>query len=817
MATAKEIEIPNFDFSGFYYPEILRSLIQYQRVNVPEITDEADEEPFQQLLRCYALVGHLNNVLLDISANEAFFATARLLESIRSHLALIDVRLRQATPANVDLVLELSKIFTVATLLVPANSQFGTEETDENPQILYETNQSYSIDPTDSMSALFCFTAGKIKILNNTFDANDEVQVAGVGFEVGVDWIAGGTIALSLAALAAAINASANDNIKGRIAAIHDGIDTISLIPLAQEVESIPVAEIDGATNNFEVQSGGFGINKAGLADAEAVFFDLFDSAPKQGDIIYFGHTSILWDTLDFTIALAAAGLSLVFEFYDATQEDAKPDLVTNLGSNLELDLTTMLGALDRRNTVVRVVLSSTGASELCISQFVGGKNIVQTVGLLGQALVTTDPEAYIVGSFWNEVFNVVDGTNNLTEEGKVEYTLPQNVSQNWLKTVINGIEGYWLRARVVKTTGAVVNPSIDNVNIDVGKQYLLVQAVQGQTVADAPLGSSNGAADQKFTLTFRPLIEGTLILEVDEGSGFQPWSQKENFLNSTSASKDFVLEILGDDTANILFGDGLRGKIPAPGVDNIRSIYRVGADQDGNVGARTITVNKSGISFINQILNPRQALGWEPKEGSDEADKARLKVEGPASLRTRNRAISIPDFEFLAVQFIDALGSQPVNRALAIEETFGVKTVELVVVGKSGALLTEAAREEITDYFNGNKVKGIEPVILSNHEVTVVNYTPRIINVVATVTGGNAEQIKNAITALLNPDATFNDGVTRRWAFGQEIPISVIIAEVFEVDPVNIKKVVIATPASDVILATRELPLAGTVTVTVV
>ena len=817
MATAKEIEIPNFDFSGFYYPEILRSLIQYQRVNVPEITDESDEEPFQQLLRSYALVGHLNNVLLDIAANETLLPTARLLESIRGQLALIDVRLRQATPAQTDLVLELSKIFTVATLLVPKDSQFGTEETDENPQILYETNQGYTVDPTDKMSALYCFTAGKIKINTNSFDANDEISVAGIGFEVGVDWFAGGNIAASLVNLAAAINSSANDAIKGRIAAIHDGIDTISLIPLAQDVESIPVAQVDGVTDNFDIQSGGFGVNKSGFADTEAVFFDLFDSAPKQGDMIYFGHTSIMWDTLEFTLNLAAAGLSLVWEFYDATQEDAKPDLVTNLGSNLELDLTTMLGALDRRNTVVRVVLSSTGASETCISQFVGGKNIVRTVGLLGQAIVTIDPEAYIVGCVWNEVFNTVDGTSELTQEGKVEFTLPQNVSQNWLKTVVNGLEGFWLRARVVKTTGAVVNPSVDLINIDTGKQFLLIQAVQGQTVADAPLGSSNGAADQQFTLTFRPLIEGTLTLEVDEGGGFQPWSQKENFLNSTSASKDFVLEILGDDTANIIFGDGVRGKIPVPGVDNIRAIYRVGADQDGNVGARTIIVNKSGISFINQILNPRQAQGWEAKEGSTEADKARLKVEGPATLRTRNRAISIPDFEFLAVQFLDSLGSQPVNRALAIEETYGVKTIELVVVGKSGALLTEAVREEITNYFNGNKALGIEPVILSNHEVTVVNYTPRIINVVATVTGGNAEQIKNAITALLNPDATFNDGVTRRWAFGQEIPISVIIAEVFEVDPVNIKKVVITTPGADVVLAPRELPLAGTVTVTVI
>ena len=149
MAEARLIEIPDFDFSGFYYPDILRSLIQFQRVNVPEITDESDEEPFQQLLRCYSLVGHLNNVLLDITANEALLPTARLLESVRGHLALIDVTLRQATPASTDMILELSKVFTTAIELVPEDSQFATVETEEVPQVIYETNESFTIQPSD--------------------------------------------------------------------------------------------------------------------------------------------------------------------------------------------------------------------------------------------------------------------------------------------------------------------------------------------------------------------------------------------------------------------------------------------------------------------------------------------------------------------------------------------------------------------------------------------------------------------------------------------------------------------------------------------
>jgi len=819
MAQAKTIEIPDFDFSGVYYPDILRSLIQYQRTNVPEITDESDEEPFQQLLRSFALVGHLNNVLLDISANESLLPTARLLESVRGHLALIDVKLKQASPAQTDMVYELSKVFDTAIELIPENSQVATVETEESPQIIYETNESFVIEPSNVPTAIFQFTAGLIEIIDNNFDGNEIITLFGVQFRLGIEWAAGGTIPLSLTALANAINNSVDANIRGRVYALTDGVSKISVIPMVPEVESITIGLTDGATANFIVANGAFSSNKTGVASTDGVFWNLFPSTPKKGDTIYVMHTNVMWDALGFVFNTFGSGIKYAIEYFDNTLEDAKPNLVTNLGSNLELDLTDLLGTEDRSGTVIRVVLSSTGAQETLVTQYAAGVNKAFTSGLLGQSVVSLDEQDYIVGTLWNEVSDTDDGTTELSEDGQISFTLPQNQSQNWTTTTINGVLGYAIRIRVVEVT-APVNPSVDRLRIDTGKQFVMVPVVQGQTVADEPLGSSNGVENQPFLLTFKPIIEGTLLVEVDEGAGFQPWTQKENFLASNSASKHYTLDIQADDDATVEFGDGKQGKIPSPGVDNIRALYRIGADIDGNVGARTITVNKSGISFINRIFNPRQAIGWAAKEGSTDTDLARLKVEGPATLRTRGRAITTADFEFLATQFTDSNGSKLVARAKAIEETFGVKTVEVVVVGFAGTLLTELQREAITDFFNGNKEKEIEPSIVTNHEATIVNYTPKTIDVVATVTGGNQEEIKNAITALLNPEATFSDGVTKRWQFGQEVPLSVIVSTVFEVDPVNIKKVVLTSAQAigeAIPLNTRELPFAGSVAVTVI
>lgn len=816
MAEAREIVIPDFDFSGFYYPEILRALIQFKRTNVPEITDENENEPYMQILSAVALIAHQDRVLLDVVASETLLPTARLLNSVQAHLALIDFKLKQASPAQADVVLDFSKVFTVATNIVPLNSQFATVETEENPQVIYETNESFTIDPTDRPTAIFSFTSGKIKILDNSFDAADKFTLEGVDFRNGIEWNPGATIPDTLDEIKTAINNAISTNIQGRIFAIDDGIDTISLIPIEQSVESITITTDDNATTNFETEDSGFGLNRVGVASTDGVFFNLFDSTPKAGDAVYIAHQDIMWDTVEFILNSPGSGVEGVWEFFDGALEDAKPDSVTNLGSNLEIELSTLLGLEDRRNTVVRVVLSSNGAAETLVSEFVGGKNIIRTKGLLGQSTISVDEQNYIVGTIWNEVSDLDDGSTLLSQDGKVNYSLPQNPSQNWVKTSVNGISGHWLRFRVTKVTSPS-NVSVDRLRIDTGKQFLLVPATQGQTVAEDPLGSSNATPNQELTLTFKPVIQNSLTLEVNEGAGFQAWNSVDNFLNSSAVSKDYILEIKGDDTAVVKFGDGINGKIPVAGLDNIRAIYRIGADIDGNVGADTITVNKSSISFVNRVFNPRSATGYTVKEGSTPEDLARIKVEGPASLRTLGRAITTGDIENLATQFISSSGSRIVSRAEAIEETFGPKSIELVVVGQGGVLLSEPERDELRDFFNGNKPLGKKPILLSNHEVSVVNFDPVTIDVDAVVIGGNKSRIENAVTALLSPAATFNDGVTRRWEFGPEIPRSTIIAIIQNVDPILTKKITLNQPASDLQLTKRQLPVPGNINITVI
>ncbi len=102
MTTPVDILIPNFSWSSVYYPQLLDALIAFKRLNTPELTDESPQEPTMQFLRAFALVGHLNNGLLDLVALEHTLATAQLADTVRNMLRLIGYEMAPALPARPD-------------------------------------------------------------------------------------------------------------------------------------------------------------------------------------------------------------------------------------------------------------------------------------------------------------------------------------------------------------------------------------------------------------------------------------------------------------------------------------------------------------------------------------------------------------------------------------------------------------------------------------------------------------------------------------------------------------------------------------------
>ena len=75
--------------------------------------------------------------------------------------------------------------------------------------------------------------------------------------------------------------------------------------------------------------------------------FTPWAGTPTAGDLLYVGHSGVLWNELAIDIEAGSTGISAgVWEYYDGNYNDATPDTdsVVNNGSDLTLSLNTWLG-----------------------------------------------------------------------------------------------------------------------------------------------------------------------------------------------------------------------------------------------------------------------------------------------------------------------------------------------------------------------------------------------------------------------------------------------------------------------------------------
>lgn len=715
--------IPFFNFSAFYYPEMLEALLDLKREHVPELTDESDQEPLMQLHAAVALSGHLSNSLIDQIANETLLSTAQLTESVKNQLALIGYLLASTTPAVVDLVYELAQVLSLEQVVIPEGALSATAGSDERT---FEALEELAVEPTDELS--YCF-------------------------------------------------------------AIKDGVATDF------------TAEANGVGGPFDPWVAATG-----------------GDATREGDSLVFGHVQAMPNTVTFTLSALSRVDIGVWEHWDGNFNKAKPNSVSFIGGELVFDLTDYLGDTNLAGTPIRVRYSS-GAFEDVFSSWTGSVNEVKT-GLLGQTIPSTLESDYTIGSAWERFDNLIDGTDllNIIATTDVTFDLPQTIIKNWTAAVhFDSAEPFFaMRFRVV-SAAVPDSPDIDLIRIDTDKQYIKHQSVQGKRQLDSPLGSSDGTPNQSFAGSKQFPIRGSSAVTVDDVD----WLEVESFFSSGSTDRHYRLDTDADNRPEFIFGDGVTGAVPDVGVGNISAEYRFGAEESGNVGATTITSDKTGLTLVASLFNPRSAFGWAPPEGSTPASLEQAKIAGPASLRTGEVALSPDEIEALILRASQLEEGLPaISRSFAIEEGYGPKTVQVAVVIVGGVLAPQETLDDLSVFLNGDQFSRPkkEKRIVANQEATVDNYIPRVVDVTASVRGTDLEpeQIKNALIALLQPEARKEDE-TFEWRFGDEITLSRINHEIFSVSDDPTVEVVITEPASNILLGTIELPQAGTISITVI
>jgi predicted phage baseplate assembly protein len=255
-------------------------------------------------------------------------------------------------------------------------------------------------------------------------------------------------------------------------------------------------------------------------------------------------------------------------------------------------------------------------------------------------------------GHRWVECERESDGTLGFNQAGDVVIHVPRGHEASTLPGT--SITSAWLRCRLVEPARGQASysdpPRLSRVEaFTIGGSALSIHA---RATDEELLGLSDGVPAQRFTLRNAPLVSTNepVVLEVATTIGWVEWTRVSTFASSTADDKHFMLDAaLGE----VVLGPAVRrpdgtvsqhGAIPDKGTAMRVRRYWSGGGRTGNVAAGTITQLKSSVPYVTRVQNRHAASGGVDGETVEEA-----KARAPLMLRSRGRAVTTEDHEWLA------------------------------------------------------------------------------------------------------------------------------------------------------------------------
>ena len=178
--------------------------------------------------------------------------------------------------------------------------------------------------------------------------------------------------------------------------------------------------------------------------------------------------------------------------------------------------------------------------------------------------------------------------------------------------------------------------------------------ASQGETIKDEILGSGDASEQyQEFMLKQMPVTYTPSALENTGAKNSLEifvnnvkWQEVESFVDSMPTDRHYVTSIDEEDKMSATFGNGKYGSLLPTGIDNIHAKYRKGIGAAGNLAYQnTIAVIMGTNPALKSVTNQIGSSGGADKENEDDA-----RVTAPRSLKALNRAVSLEDYQNLAL-----------------------------------------------------------------------------------------------------------------------------------------------------------------------
>lgn len=231
---------------------------------------------------------------------------------------------------------------------------------------------------------------------------------------------------------------------------------------------------------------------------------------------------------------------------------------------------------------------------------------------------------------------------------------------------------------------------ALSRIDLETASAVLLgnvARATHGETVRDEIVGDGDAAVPfQKLALGKPPLTyvpsartpkgEAALRLLVNG----ELWDEVPSLFGQPPSAPVYTARQSDEGTTVLQFGDGVTGSRLPTGRGNVLATYRQGSGLEGRLKARQLDILLDRPVGLGSAANPAATEG-----GADPEERERARQAAPVAVRTFGRAVSLLDFEWLALE------SGQVARAKATWVWRGLeKAVHLTVAGQKGGTFTD-------------------------------------------------------------------------------------------------------------------------------
>ena len=223
---------------------------------------------------------------------------------------------------------------------------------------------------------------------------------------------------------------------------------------------------------------------------------------------------------------------------------------------------------------------------------------------------------------------------------------------------VLSGQEPFWLRCVLTEpqpNQGVFIESPIVS-QLQVESRGATATTRHAVTVTNEILGRSDGTPGQVFRLQNTPLLARDRrrdhLTVIPPGGQEEAWYETEDFAESRESDRHYTLDSL---TGELTLGPSLLqpsgkvysfGAVPSKGALLRMDRYQYGGGIEGNLPKHAISVMKSSIPYVASVTNRAPASGGLDPESLDHA-----KMQAPQTLRSRARAVTADDYEFIAAR----------------------------------------------------------------------------------------------------------------------------------------------------------------------